>query len=378
MDTLKIISFNVGTTHLMHFNKRLLSPFGETDKDRKKRSDKIKFEILNKVNKENIDFVCIQEGFDEIFPKSKKISHLTEVSKYEIKHGFIANFKSSYLCTYANLKKFDVKENGHFNKQYQKINFNQKNGKGYPCRTQIFDIKNKQTNENFTLVNFHGIGSPSFEIREPILKFLKDYLNTYYFKKDVILIGDINTNLNLKKGIKGEINFSKYVKNNLFEGFEVFPKDDKKKSSYHRFIRNDDMTFTDKPKSDRYDCLDYCLVKSHKKHKVTVERLPKGFKKMEVPYKLNSKTDTLEPNFNDFPSDHTLNIYTIKIKPGYISAGKSRKPIKQSRKGKSVGNTPESLTLSEYYPEFSYSSTKNSTKKSNSKSLYRKSKKKSV
>ena len=46
--------------------------------------------------------------------------------------------------------------------------------------------------------------------------------------------------------------------------------------------------------------------------KVSVKRVPKNLVGMEVPYKMNTEAGIILPNFDDFPSDHTLNVYSIK------------------------------------------------------------------
>jgi len=362
---MNIVSFNVGTTHLMHFNKRTLSPLGEIEKDKIKRSKILKLKILSSVNKVNADFLCIQEGFKEVFPKQIKktdpikISHLTEISRYEVVHGIIGGYNSSYLATYADLNKYAIEEDFKYNEQYQSINYNKKTNIGYPCRTQIYKITVKQNNKKFILVNFHGIGDPDTEIRLNLLLFLSEYLNKFYSSDDVIIVGDINTNLQKEEKTKeiktkakkteeeiekdkiekdkeeNEIGFCNYVMEDIFKDFDVFPYNENKKSSYHRFIKNQDNTFTDKPKKNRYDCLDYCLVKKHMGQEVKVERLPKGFKNMQVPYLLN-KENIIKPNFDIFPSDHTLNIYTFKRKPGFLTPGRIRIPIKQPKKSQSA------------------------------------------
>ena len=265
--------FNIGNTNLMHFNRRVIHPTGETATQKKDRVKEIKFNILSAVNKENADILCIQEGFTEALPK--KYSHLEQVATYEVKHGIIAGFNSSYLATYVNKKKYTVFENNHFNEEYQKIYH--KRGVGFPCRTQIFELTEKDTRKRTILVNFHGVGSPDISVRKVLLEFLTDYLRDIYSRDDVVLVGDINTNLQRSVGTREELDFSKQVRERLFKDFDVFPRDDRSKSSYHRFIREEDGTFTDKPLADRYDCLDYCLVKKHMGKEVNVKRIPKKF-----------------------------------------------------------------------------------------------------
>ena len=334
-DKTQSFSFNIGTTHLMHFNKRTTYPLGETKKDKSNRVKELKFNILSAVNQENADILCIQEGFTEVIPKN--YSHLKQVGKYEIKHGKIAGFNSSFLATYINPKKFRFQENIHFNQEYQSIHH--RKGVGFPCRTQIFELTEISNGKRTILVNFHGVGSPDTSIRMILLEFLSNYLKKIYKEDDVVLVGDINTNLRREKGEKIELNFSKYVRDVLFNDFDVFPRDERKKSSYHRFIREPDDSFTDKPPSDRYDCLDYCFVKKHMGKEVSVKRIPKNFTNKEVPYKLNTDANIVLPNFKEFPSDHTLNIYTIKNRPGFIGLKpKVRIPRKQSKKGRSINN----------------------------------------
>ena len=125
------------------------------------------------------------------------------------------------------------------------------------------------------MVNF-GVGSPDISVRKVLLEFLTDYLRDIYSRDDVVLVGDINTNLQRSVGTREELDFSKQVRERLFKDFDVFPRDDRSKSSC-RFIREEDGTFTDKPLADRYDCLDYCLVKKHMGKEVNVKRIPKKF-----------------------------------------------------------------------------------------------------
>ena len=332
---MKIISFNIGTTHLMHFNRRVIHPTGETQEQKKNRVKELKFRILSAVNKENADILCIQEGFTEALPI--KYSHLKQVGTYEVKHGLIAGFNSSYLATYVNKNKYTVFENKHFNAEYQSIHH--KKGVGFPCRTQIFELTEKDTHKRTVLVNFHGVGSPDTSVRRILLKFLTTYLKKVYPRDDVVLVGDINTNLRRTTGPTDEIDFAEEVREGLFDDFDVFPRNDRQKSSYHRFIREVDMTFTEKPPADRYDCLDYCLVKKHMGKEVKVKRIPSRFVGKEVPYKLNKDLNILLPNFEEFPSDHTLNIYTIKNRRGFLGLNPgTRRIIKQSKKGRSTSN----------------------------------------
>ena len=74
---------------------------------------------------------------------------------------------------------------------------------------------------------------------------------------------------------------------------------------------------------------------------VSVKRLPNRFVGKEVPYKLNEAKNIVEPNFFKFPSDHTLNVYTIKHRPGFLGLGPGpfyRIPRRQSKKGRSTNN----------------------------------------
>ena len=95
---MKIISFNVGTTHLMHYNKRVIAPKGETAVHKNERAAIIKQTIEKSVTEEHADVLCIQEGFDEVFPGNNRFGHLQEVTRYEIKHGKIADYNKSSNC----------------------------------------------------------------------------------------------------------------------------------------------------------------------------------------------------------------------------------------------------------------------------------------
>ena len=330
---MKIISFNVGTTHLMHFNQRKVFPTGETETNKIKRAKLIKFNILSSINKENADILCIQEGFNEVLPL--KYSNLTKINLYEIKHGKIGGYNSSFLATYVNPKKFIVDEDNNFDREYKQ------NYGNHPCRTQIFILTERNTNKKTVLVNFHGVGSPDTSIRIILLRFLSNYLKKTYNNNDVVIVGDINTNLQIRNGNRDEIVFARVLRNVFFNDFDIFPKDDKKKSSYHRFIKADDDSFKDKPVQNRYDSLDYCLVKKDMKKEVIVKRIPKNFVDKEVPYKLDVRGNIV-PNFDEFPSDHTLNIYHIKNKKN-SSISKVRKVrSKQSKKARSTSNSRKS------------------------------------
>ena len=333
---MKLISFNVGTTHLMHYNKRLISPKGETNVHKNERSVIIKQTIETSVTGEHADFLCIQEGFDEIFPGNNRFGHLQEVSRYEIKHGTIADFNSSYLSTYADLTKYTLVELTDFNEEYQKQNVSP-SGFKFPCRTQMYNVTVNADSSEFILVNVHGIGFPDIPIRSKFLQFLSKYIVTHYNNDNVIIVGDINTNIQKSDGKDNEIRFAGLVKNTFFQDFDIYPENDylRNKSSYHRFIRETDHTFTDKPPSERYDCLDYCLVKKSMNKTVSVKRVPEYIVGKEVPYKLPataSITTPLEPNFKEFPSDHTLNVYTIEDNQSPVTLY----PIRQSKKPSSA------------------------------------------
>jgi hypothetical protein len=334
---MKIISFNVGTTHLMHYNKRVIAPKGETAVHKNERADIIKQTIEQSVTGEHADFLCIQEGFDEVFPGNNRFGHLEcKLPNYEIKHGPIANFNSSYLATYYDPTKYTMLENTHFEREYQRQNVSP-GGFKFPCRTQMYDVTTRADGSVFLLVNVHGMGIPDISIRRKFLEFLSNYLTTHYNSQDVIIVGDINTNIQRTKGDDDEVHFAGLVKNTFFRDFDIYPENDhlRNKSSYHRFIRQPDNTFTDKPPNERYDCLDYCLVKKSMNKDVGVKRVPDNFVKKEVPYKLPSAAGAatpLEPNFEEFPSDHTLNVYTVEDKHSPVTLY----PIKQSKKPNSA------------------------------------------
>ena len=338
---MKIISFNVATTHFMHFNKKQTYPLGEKVEDKKKRSKVLKYTILNNLRKEEPDVLCLQEAFKEVLPP--KYGNLPLQNTYEIKHGAIGGYNSSFLATYINTDKYHVLENTHYNFEYQKINYNKKTGDKHPSRTQIFELVEKKTHQRTILINIHGMGIPDFGIREKFFLFLVNYVYSIYPYDGVIIVGDINTNLQKASGDQDEIDFSAYVRDNLLYNFDIFPENESKKSSYHRYIKNEDGTFTSKEESDRYDCLDFCLTSKNMEKKVSVKRVPKNLVGMEVPYKMNTEARIILPNFDEFPSDHTLNVYTIKNKRSgtrtkrrVSSPGFKSKKRKMSKKGKSV------------------------------------------
>jgi hypothetical protein len=335
---MKIISFNVGTTHLMHYNKRVIAPKGETTTHKNQRAVIIKQTIEQSVAEEHADFLCIQEGFNEIFPSNNKFGHLEcKTPNYEIKHGKIADYnKSSYLATYYDPTKYDIVSDTRFETEYQRQHTS-RSGFKFPCRTQIFNITTREDGSKFILVNVHGMGIPDISIRRHFLEFLSIYLRTHYNNDDIIIVGDINTNIQRSQGDEDEVYFAGLVKNTLFRDFNIYPENDhlRNKSSYHRFVRQLDNTFIDKPLNERYDCLDYCLVKKTMNKEVYVKRIPEYIFKKEVPYKLTtsaSATTPLEPNFDEFPSDHTLNVYTLKDKHTPVTLY----PIRQSKKAQSV------------------------------------------
>ena len=57
MSNRKILSFNVGTTHFMHFNKAERATKGETHADKTKRSHLIKQVIGENILNHNADFL---------------------------------------------------------------------------------------------------------------------------------------------------------------------------------------------------------------------------------------------------------------------------------------------------------------------------------
>ena len=92
------------------------------------------------------------------------------------------------------------------------------------------------------------------------------------------------------------------------------------------------------------------------KKEVIVKRIPKNFIGKEVPYKLDIN-NTIKPNFDEFPSDHTLNIYDIKNKKNSSISMLRRVKSKQSKKARSTNNSRKS----------SRKSSRNSKKKTKSR-----------
>jgi hypothetical protein len=330
----KIISFNVGTTHFMHFNKASRVK-GETLRDKKRRSNILKQTIGENILNSKADFLCIQEGFTEVMPE--KYGDLTKVAHYSIPHGRIADYNTSYLSTYVNLEKYNAIENKQIDVDYKLI-YPRK-----PCKTQVFEITEKKNGKQFILVNFHGLGIPDTRIRLALLNFVKNFVETNYPRKEVIIVGDINTNLRKIRGDASEIEFARSVKETVFNNFEIYPKSDKVKSSYHRYIFEDDGSVTNKPKSLWYDTLDYCLIKSREKYKVNVKRVASNFTKLQVPYETLAEGSVI-PNFEAFPSDHTLNIFDLQRKERFSRPRTIRKGLKRSgsKRTKSLGNKPSS------------------------------------
>ena len=335
MPNRKIISFNVGSTHFMHFNRADRGTKGETVANKKKRSNLIKQMIGQNILNSKADFLCIQEGFTEVIPR--KYGDLTKVSDYTIPHGIIAEYNTSYLSTYVNLKKYDAVENKKIDADY-KVIYPRK-----PCKTQVFEITDKKTGKQFILVNFHGLGIPDTRIRLALLNFVKNFVETNYPRKEVVIVGDINTNLRKSSGDAAEIEFARSVRETVFNNFEIYPKSDKVKSSYHRYVFEDDGSVTNKPKSKWYDTLDYCLIKSREKYSVNVKRVPSNFTKVQVPYKTLADGSVI-PNFEEFPSDHTLNIFDLQRKERFSRPRTIRRGLKRngSKRTKSMGNKPSS------------------------------------
>lgn len=343
MPNRKIISFNVGSTHFMHFNRADIAKKGETASNKKKRTNLLKQMIGQNILNTKANFLCIQEGFTEVIPK--KYGDLTKVADYTIPHGIIAEYNTSYLSTYVNLEKYSAVENKQIDVDYKAIYKNK------PCKTQVIEITDKKTGKEFILVNFHGLGHPDTKIRLSLLKFVKNFVETNYPRKEVVIVGDINTNLRKSIGDSAEIEFARSVKENVFNNFEVYPKSDKVKSSYHRYIFEADGTVTNKPKSLWYDTLDYCLIKSREKYSVNVKRVPNNFTKVQVPYKTLAN-GSIVPNFEEFPSDHTLNIFELKRKENFSKPRTIKRKLKRSnnkhnksnrsKRTKSMGNKPNS------------------------------------
>ena len=159
----------------------------------------------------------------------------------------------------------------------------------------------------------------------------------------MIIVGDINTNLRKSNGDAAEIEFARSVKETVFNNFEIYPKSDKVKSSYHRYIFEDDGSVTNKPRSKWYDTLDYCLIKSREKYSVNVKRVPNNFTKVQVPYETLADGSVI-PNFEEFPSDHTLNIFDLQRKERFSRPRTIRRGLKRSgsKRTKSMGNKPSS------------------------------------
>ena len=115
----------------------------------------------------------------------------------------------------------------------------------------------------------------------------------------------------------------------------MYPVDDSVKSSYHRFILNPDKSFKPDVEVEKYDTLDYCLVKKGMNKTVKTKRIPEGFDKMEVPYKvIHERYGVTVPNFDAFPSDHTLNIYEILPNEAAGASGRKKRGSKKNPKKK--------------------------------------------
>ena len=344
MTNRKILSFNVGTTHFMHFNKAERDTKGETLSDKTKRSRLIKQVIGENILNHNADFLCIQEGFLEVLPS--KYAGLTKITDYPIPHGRIADYNTSYLSTYVNLEKYSAVENKQIDVDY-KVIYPRK-----PCKTQVFEITDKKTGDQFILVNFHGLGIPDTKIRLSLLNFLKNFIDTNYPKKEVIIVGDINTNLRKSSGEQDEIDFCEHVRENVFKNYNVYPENDRVKSSYHRYIFEDNGSITNKPQELWNDTLDYCLIKSRDKYNVTVKRIPKNFTGKQVPYKTLPDRRII-PNFEEFPSDHTLNLFILRRKPRLSKPRPIKKAVKRlgkksKKRTRSVGNSVNSNASVKY------------------------------
>jgi hypothetical protein len=361
MPNRKIISFNVGSTHFMHFNRADRVTKGETVANKKKRSNLIKQMIGQNILNSKANFLCIQEGFTEVIPR--KYGDLTKVADYTIPHGIIAEYNTSFLSTYVNLEKYDAVENKQIDVDYKAI-YPRK-----PCKTQVIEITDKKTGKEFILVNFHGLGHPDTKLRLPLLNFVKNFVETNYPRKEVVIVGDINTNLRKSSGDAAEIEFARSVRETTLNDFEIYPKSDKVKSSYHRYILEEDGTITNKPKSKWYDTLDYCLIKSREKYSVNVKRVPNNFTKVQVPYETLADGSII-PNFEEFPSDHTLNIFDLKRKERFsrhrtIRSKSSNK--NKSKRTKSMGNKPSSSSKKNSSSSSKKNSSSSSKKHSSSK-----------
>ena len=118
-----------------------------------------------------------------------KVGKKINIKAIKVKHGLIAGFNSSYLATYVNKKKYTVFENKHFNAEYQSIHH--KKGVGFPCRTQIFELTEKDTHKRTVLVNFHGVGSPDTSVRRILLKFLTTYLKKVRDNFQSVMLRDL-------------------------------------------------------------------------------------------------------------------------------------------------------------------------------------------
>ncbi len=234
--------------------------------------------------------------------------------------------KSSLLITYYNTKKYTLEVD---HTEIYQLEYNRKSGGNYPCRTQIFNLRNNETRKGFILINLHGIGIPFKPIRHLFFEYLIDFINKFNDIYPIIMVGDFNCEL-LEDNIYSAPDDSAIIDRNInnllrySNKFSIYPNIKSTtvnpKTSYHRWVWDSyNNVYTDKHVDERYKTLDYLITKNKRIREVQIDRTPINLTEIEVPYKEKvpaAATFEMVNNFDHpvgFPSDHTMNIYTIKF-----------------------------------------------------------------
>jgi endonuclease/exonuclease/phosphatase family metal-dependent hydrolase len=318
----------------------------ETEKEWHKRYSMIIKNLRNYMD-EGIELICLQELTLEFVQLAKSFlkEYGTTLDKPRYWFVYMDNvFKQGVLvnidkCSYRIVRNDLHKINKHHKIQTLLIH------QHYP--EKVFYLAN---------VHFSGDLTPEGTIsrQDIIMKIVDLYENYSREPKPLIIVGDFNDDL--KK-------FTKEFQSWLTSKHLIFDPSSKKYiTSYHRYdyeINNieesdqKDSSESKEPKSrlkfkgltsEPYKTLDHFL---HTQTAIKIDSLkvepPKGLKDLEVPYthKMKKKEIVNEPNFDTWPSDHTMMVYNISF--GHFNEPllpfKERRPERQ--------HSTESSTTSE-------------------------------
>jgi hypothetical protein len=288
------IKFNIANFNVLnHLHLNKYTKFQESDQnslDRYLLSIKI---LLEYVNKYQIVAVSLSEVTDEYYDAFVAIID----KQIALGHIFVFYERQSVMTVFFKHLNITIKKIERVITKYHPER----------DRIQVFNLtlkmQNQSKSKNITYINIHGYGLP--DIREKYLYntiiYLDQMRKNQLIYNDLLCCGDFNTDIDLIFQVIGKAKM-----NGDLNDLSVYR--DFQSTSYHRYILGPNGKFTEKPKMLWYSKMDQLLYTDQFKI-LSFIRIPDDFTDQTRPYiMLNGKQ-----LMSSWPSDHTLNIYSISI-----------------------------------------------------------------